>query len=347
MEHTVLETPERRAFYQKIDGENLSALWNNMAALITPEPRSNCHPFHWRFDAIRARMLEAGGLITAREAERRVLVLENPGLRGQSKITTSLYAGVQLVLPGEIAPAHRHSQSALRFVLEGKGAHTAVDGEKTVMEPGDFIITPSMTWHDHGNHSSEPMFWLDGLDIPVVQFFDASFAEGMEDEEQPITRKSGDSHARYGSNLLPVDLKRSAKVSPIFNYPYEETRRALDQMKLQEEWDPCHGLKLRYSNPVTGDFAMPTMGTFIQLLPKRFKTTRYRSTDATVFAPIEGKGRSRIGDEVFEWGPRDIFVVPSWRFVTHEADEDAVLFSYSDRPIQQKLDLWREDRGNV
>jgi gentisate 1,2-dioxygenase len=92
---------------------------------------------------------------------------------------------------------------------------------------------------------------------------------------------------------------------------------------------------------------MPTMGTFIQLLPKRFKTTRYRSTDATVFAPIEGKGRSRIGDEVFEWGPRDIFVVPSWRFVTHEADEDAVLFSYSDRPIQQKLDLWREDRGNV
>jgi len=347
MEHTVLETPERRAFYEKIDGENLSALWNNMAALITPEPRSGCHPFLWRFDSIRARMLEAGGLITAKEAERRVLVLENPGLRGQSKITTSLYAGVQLVLPDEIAPAHRHSQSALRFVLEGKGAHTAVAGEKTMMEPGDFVITPPMTWHDHGNHSSEPMFWLDGLDIPVVQFLDASFAEGMEDEEQPITRKSGDSHARYGSNLLPVDLKRSAKTSPIFNYPYAETRRALEQMKLQQEWDPCHGLKLRYTNPVTGDFAMPTMGTFIQLLPKGFSSVRYRSTDATVFVPIEGKGRSRIGDAVFEWGPRDIFVVPSWRFVTHEVAEDAVLFSYSDRPIQQKLDLWREDRGNV
>jgi gentisate 1,2-dioxygenase len=196
-------------------------------------------------------MLEAGGLITAKESERRVLVLENPGLRGQSKITTLLYAGVQLVLPGEIAPAHRHSQSALRFVLEGKGAHTAVAGEKTMMEPGDFVITPPMAWHDHGNHSSEPMFWLDGLDIPVVQFLDASFAEGMEDEEQPITRKSGDSHARYGSNLLPVDLKRSAKTSPIFNYPYAETRRALEQMKLQQEWDPCHGLKLRYTNPVT------------------------------------------------------------------------------------------------
>jgi gentisate 1,2-dioxygenase len=325
----------------------LSALWNNMAALITPEPRSGCRPFQWRLDSIRARMLEAGGLITAKEAERRVLVLENPGLRGQSKVTTSLYAGVQLVLPGEIAPAHRHSQSALRFVLEGKGAHTAVAGEKTMMEPGDFVITPPMTWHDHGNQSSEPMFWLDGLDIPVVQFLDASFAEGMEEEEQPITRKSGDSHARYGSNLLQVDLKRSAKTSPIFNYPYAETRHALEQMKLQEEWDPCHGLKLRYTNPVTGDFAMPTMGTFIQLLPKGFSSARYRSTDATVFVPIEGEGRSKIGDEIFEWGPRDIFVVPSWRFVIHEADEEAVLFSYSDRPIQQKLDLWREDRGNA
>ena len=347
MDHPVLDTPERRAFYEKIGGENLSALWNNMAALITPEPRSACQPYLWRFDAIRARMLEAGRLITAKEAERRVLVLENPGLRGQSKVTTSLYAGVQLVMPGEVAPAHRHSQSALRFVLEGRGAHTAVGGEKTMMAPGDFVTTPSMAWHDHGNQSDAPMFWLDGLDIPIVQFFDASFAEGMGVDEQPITRRAGDSLARYGRNLLPVDMKRASQASPIFNYPYAETRDALERMKQQEEWDPCHGLKLRYTNPVTGDYALPTMGTFIQLLPKGFSTQRCRSTDATVFVPIEGRGRSRIGEEMFEWGPRDIFVVPSWRPVVHEADEEVVLFSYSDRPIQQKLDLWREDRGNV
>ena len=347
MDHVVQETPERQAFYEAIDGENLSALWKNMAALITPEPRSACQPFLWRFDEIRRRMMEAGQLITAKEAERRVLVLENPGMRGQSKITTSMYAGVQLVMPGEVAPAHRHTQSALRFVLEGKGAHTAVGGEKTEMAPGDFVITPNMTWHDHGNTSDAPMFWLDGLDIPVVQFLDASFAEGLDADEQPITKKSGDSHARYGRNLLPVDLKRTSKTSPIFNYPYEETRPALEQMKSQDEWDPCHGLKLRYTNPVTGDHAMPTMGTFIQLLPKGFKSARYRSTDATIFVPIEGKGRSRIGDRTFDWGPRDIFVVPSWQHVSHEADEEAVLFSYSDRPIQEKLDLWREDRGNA
>lgn len=347
MDHVIQKTPEREAFYRKIDGENLSALWTVMGDLITPQPKSPCRPHLWSFDLIRAYMMEAGKLITAKEAERRVLILENPGLKGQSKITTSLYAGVQLVMPGEVAPAHRHSQSALRFILEGKGAHTAVDGERTDMEPGDFVITPSMAWHDHGNETEEPMFWLDGLDIPMVQFLDASFAEGLGADEQPLSRPPGDSYARYGHNLLPVDLKRNSKTSPVFNYPYVRTREALEQARKHNEWDPCHGLKLRYTNPVTGDFAMPTIGTFAQLLPKGFKTARYRSTDATVFAPIEGRGRSRIGEETFTWGPRDIFVVPSWQWVTHEADEDAVLFSFSDRPVHQKLDLFREDRGNA
>src|SRR5213595_2519230 len=181
----VQKTPEREAFYRKIDGENLSALWNVMGELITPEPKSACRPHLWKFDIIRDYMTEAGKLITAKEAERRVLVLENPGLRGQSKITTDLYAGVQLVMPGEVAPAHRHTQSALRFVLEGHGAHTSVGGERTRMEPGDFVITPAMHWHDHGNASDQPMFWLDGLDIPIVQILDASFAEHLDQDEQP------------------------------------------------------------------------------------------------------------------------------------------------------------------
>ncbi|MEA2857587.1 MAG: gentisate 1,2-dioxygenase, partial [Methylobacteriaceae bacterium] len=164
---------------------------------------------------------------------------------------------------------------------------------------------------------------------------------------QPITRPVGDSYARFGHNLLPVDLKRSSKTSPVFSYPWEHTRAALEQMKNAEAWDACHGLKLRYSNPATGDYAMPTMGTFIQLLPKGFSTSRYRSTDATVYVPIEGRGRSRIGDKLFDWGPRDIFVVPSWQSVSHEAEDESVLFSFSDRPIQEKLDLFREDRGNA
>jgi gentisate 1,2-dioxygenase len=348
MDQVPVETPERKAFYARIDKQNMTALWTVMNALITPEPKSPCVPALWSFVEIRAAMLEAGALITAKEAERRVLILENPGLRGQSKITTSLYAGVQLVMPHEVAPAHRHSQSALRFIIEGKGAFTSVDGERTYMSPGDFVITPSMTWHDHGNDTDEPMFWLDGLDIPLVQFLDASFVERHPDEQQPITKPEGHSAARYGANLLPVDQRGNGITSPIFNYPYARTREALDRLGRSGDCDPCHGVKLRYTNPATGDHAMPTMATFIQLLPAGFTSSPYRSTDATVFSVIEGRGRSRVGDKSLDWGPKDIFVAPSWHPVIHEAvDGECVLFSFSDRVVQEKLGIWRERRGNA
>jgi gentisate 1,2-dioxygenase len=344
---TAADTPERRAFYKKIDQSNLTALWTVMGALITPEPRSACVPFRWRFDEIRTAMIEAGGLITAKEAERRVLILENPGLRGQSKITTSLYCGVQLVTPGEVAPAHRHSQSAIRFVLEGSGAYTAVNGERTTMRFGDFIITPSQAWHDHGNDTPENMFWLDGLDIPLIQFLDASFVEHLDEDVQPVARPEGDSLARFGANMLPVDHVASGVTSPIFNYPYERSREALHGMSKGSPMDPCHGWKLKYVNPVTGDHAMPTIGTFLQLLPKNTTTQSYRSTDATIFVCVEGRGRTRVGDDVLDWGPKDIFVAPSWKPIVHETEADSVLFSYSDRPVQEKIGIWRESRGNA
>ncbi len=339
------QTPERKAFYEKIGREAYTPLWTVFADLVTREPTSRCEAHLWRFAQAREWLLEAGGLITAKEAERRVLILENPGLRGESKITTSLYAGLQLVLPGEIAPAHRHSQTALRFVLDGDGAYTAVDGERTIMHYGDFVITPPWTWHDHGNDSSEPMIWLDGLDIPMTTFFDASFAEGHEDDTQPISRAAGDSDARYAANLLPVDFERRGGTSPIFNYPYDRSRDALERMRAQQEWDACHGLKMRYVNPADGGYAMPTIATFLQLLPGGFATAPYRSSDATVFVPVEGHGRTTIDDRTFDWGPRDVFVAPSWKWIEHSTDNDAVLFSYSDRAAQQKLGFWREQRG--
>ena len=340
------DTPERRAFYDRISRQNLTPLWLSLAHLVTPEPASACRPAGWAFADIRAAMVEAGGLITAKEAERRVLILENPGLRGQSKITTDLYAGVQLVLPGEIAPAHRHAQSALRFVLEGAGAHTTVDGERTIMHEGDFIITPPMAWHEHGNESDRPIFWLDGLDIPIVQFLDASFAEHDDQHDgAPAARPTGDCDARFGSNLLPIDYKPATGASPVFNYPYARTRDALERLRRSAAWDPCHGLKMRYTNPVTGGYPMTTIAAFIQLLPKGFATAPYRSTDATVFVAVEGQGQTRIGpDFTVHWQPRDLFVVPSWKQVVHETSGDAVLFSFSDRPVQEALQLFREDR---
>ena len=336
----------RQDFYQRIAGNSMTPLWEVLDNLVTKEPTVREQPYLWRYDEVRPAVMESGGLISAKEAVRRVLILENPGLKGQSKITNSLYAGLQLILPGEVAPAHRHAQTALRFIVEGEGAYTAVEGEKTLMSPGDFVTTPTWTWHDHGNESEVPMVWLDGLDIPIVGFFGASFAEDLEEDSQPLSRPEGDALARYGSGLLPVGWEQGGPSSPVFNYPYERTREALEAMRKAEEWDDCHGLKLRYVNPANGDYAMPTMATFMQLLPAGFHGQDYRSTDGMVYSVVEGTGRTRVGEEVFEWGPRDTFVIPSWRRHNHESDGDAVLFSFSDRVVQEKLGLWREQRGN-
>ena len=341
-------TPERDAFYGRIGTHHMAPLWESLHALVTRQPVTPCVPVHWRYDEVRPYLMESGSLITAKEAERRVLILENPGLPGQASVTHSLYAGLQLILPGETAPAHRHTQSALRFIIEGQGAYTAVDGERTYMAPGDFVITPSWTWHDHGNDSNEPMVWLDGLDIPLVRLLDASFAEPGNADRQMISKPEGDSFARFGHNLLPVDWKPEAKTSPVFNYPYARTREALEMLARNGDPDPCHGHKLRYINPATGDFAMPTMATFMQLLPGNgFATTPYRSSDGTVYVVVEGEGETRVGDQVFRWKPRDVFVVPSWTWHEHrpKGGEAAVLFSFSDRPVQDKLGFWREERG--
>ncbi len=335
--------PERAAFYARIDPLSLAPLWEVLGELVTREPRSPCVPAHWKFDDVRGHLLEAGRLISAREAERRVLVLENPGIRGASSITGTLYCGLQLILPGEVAPSHRHSQSALRFVVEGQGAYTAVDGERATMHPGDFIITPSGTWHDHGNPGAEPVIWMDGLDIPLVRMLDASFAERYPEETQPVMRPEGDSAARFGMNLVPIEYRSPTLATPLFAYPYQRSREALDALQRSGPPDTAHGIKMQYVNPATGGYPMPTMGAFIQLLPRGFEGARYRSTDGTVFNVVEGRGRSIVGDQTFNWGPKDIFVVPSWIPVRHHSDDDAVLFSYSDRPVQKALGLWREE----
>ncbi|MGH7059127.1 MAG: gentisate 1,2-dioxygenase [Stellaceae bacterium] len=346
-EQAPARTPERAAFYDRIAPANLAPLWERLHALVTPQPVTPVEPAIWHYREVRPHLMQAGGLISAEEATRRVLILENPGLKGQTSITHSLFAGLQLILPGEVAPAHRHTQSALRFIIEGEGAYTAVDGERTTMRPGDFVITPSWTWHDHGNDSTEPMVWLDGLDIPIVRLLDASFAEPGESESQAVARPEGDNAARYANNLMPIDWKPAVKTSPVFNYPYDRSRESLAVLSRNEDPDPCHGHKMRYVNPASGDWAMPTVGPCIQLLPKGFATRPYRATDGTVFVAVEGSGESRVGDQVFRWEPRDIFVVPSWLPVSHHADTEAVLFSYSDRPVQEKLGLWREQRGNM
>jgi len=338
----------RSEYYARLDQQRLSPLWTSLHSLVTPEPTPAAVAALWKYADLRPLVMEAGNIISAAEAVRRVLVLENPALPGQASIATTLYAGLQLILPGEIAPSHRHTQSALRFVVEGRGAYTAVNGERTTMQPGDFIITPSWNWHDHGNprieDGGEPVVWLDGLDIPIVRFLEAAFAENYPEAEQPISRPEGDAIARYGANMLPVRHRVSDPTSPIFSYPYERSREALDALQRGGELDPWDGVKLRYVNPATGGWPMPTMATFLQLLPAGFEGKSYRTTDSTVFCVVEGGGSAVIGAETFSFGPRDIFVVPSWMPVRLSAGPDTVLFSYSDRPVLAALNLLREDR---
>lgn len=332
----------RQEFYDRINPANVTPLWEILHSVVTKEPMTPCLPFLWKWADVKAWLQEAGELITAQEAERRVLVLENPGLRGRTRITHSLYAGMQLILPGEVAPAHRHSQSALRFIMQGDGAYTAVNGEKVTMSVGDFVITPSWTFHDHGNPSSEPMIWLDGLDVPIVELLDAQFMESGSEMSQEITSGASLNFAEFGHTMKPVDYQPKSQTSPLFWYPYDRTREALETLKAHSGPHPCWGHKLQYTNPVTGGWAMPAIGTFMQLLPAGFQGKAYRSTDSTVYAVVEGTGRCVIGNQTLQFGPKDVFVCPSWMPYRLEADNDSILFSYSDRPVQQALDLWRE-----
>ncbi len=266
-------TPERKEFYDRLNARGAAPLWEVLGAIIPPEPRPEAVPVLWHYDDLRPLLMEAGRLLTEKEAERRVLILENPGLRGRSRATGSLYVGLQLILPGEVARCHRHATSALRFVLEGSGAYTAVEGERTTMNPGDFILTPSWTYHDHGNPGDAPTVWLDGLDIPIVNLFDTSFAEHYPGEIQPNTIPDGDSLYRYGANMLPVDFSPARPSSPIFNYPYSRSRETLEELQRSGPSHECHGIKMRFVNPATGGYPMPTIGAFMQLLPKGFRGT--------------------------------------------------------------------------
>src|SRR5438552_7723108 len=180
-------SPERQAFYDRLDRIDTAPLWEVLNRLVLPEPNPTIVPALWKYDDVRSLLMEAGRLLTVQEAERRVLVLENTGIRGDSQVTQRLYEGLQLILPGENASSHRHAASALRFIVEGDGGgYTAVDGERTAMHTGDFVLTPSWTFHDHGNLGSSPVIWMDVLDVPIVIMFDTSFAQHHPQETQPV-----------------------------------------------------------------------------------------------------------------------------------------------------------------
>jgi len=306
-------------FSKEIAALGMKPLWERVMRL---KPGTAAQAALWRWKDTRPLLMRACDLITAKQAERRVLMLENPALAGTTFITPTLYAGLQAILPGEIAPTHRHTPNALRFIMEGEGAYTAIEGERIAMRPGDFVVTPGWTWHDHGNLGTQPVLWLDGLDTAFANIFGAHFREDYPEETQAVPRSAG--------------------VSSVLSYPYERTRGALEKLAKDSEPHPSHGWRLRYTDRDTGKDPFPTLAVFMQWLPRGFAGREYRSSDGTVYCVVEGTGSVAIGATHFEFAPHDVFVVPSWEVYRFSAATDCMIFSYSDRAAQEASGFWRE-----
>jgi gentisate 1,2-dioxygenase len=341
--------PTETRLLQRVTGADLVPLWDFFKEWFAAEPRPAAIPHLWRYTDVRPVVMEAGAAISAADAERRVLVLENPGLKGRHLATDALYAGLQLILPGEYARTHRHTAAALRFIVEGSDTYTAVAGERCYMRPGDFIVTPSWTWHEHRNEGNEPTIWLDVLDVPLIRFLGAGFSEHYPQQTYPATAPPGDSQLRYGRNLLPVGYRRGAGASPVFAYPFDYAYEALEHLRANSDWDACHAVKMEYIDPTTGGPAIPTISTFLQLLPRGFATAAYRTTASSVVTVVRGRGRVTIGADTaarsFDYEPNDIWAVPSWQTVSIAAHDESVLFSASDEAVHRKLGVWREQRS--
>ncbi|WP_026923677.1 cupin domain-containing protein [Glycomyces arizonensis] len=329
-------------YSKSIAGDGLVPLWDRFGDLVRPRPAGQAGAHIWRYAEARESLMLAGEVISVEQAERRVLILENPALPGTSSITRSLYAGLQLLRPGEVAPAHRHTQSALRLILEGESSYSTVNGDKTAMGVGDVVVTPPWSWHDHGNDgdAAEDTVWLDALDIPTVSFYDASFLENLPAASQP---SEPDGRAGlWAAGLRPTD--RRPEANPLTAYPYVETLKRLEQFAAQTDPHPVRGWEAEYIDPATGGPILTTMSAFLSILPEGPSAGTYRSTDATVLVPLEGSGTTTVGGQTIGWKPRDVVVIPSWAPYSHDVDDgSAVVFSYSDRAAQTALGLWREE----
>jgi gentisate 1,2-dioxygenase len=327
-------------FYEDVKRIHGRALWQTEGT----GKKSPTLPYLWKYRDFRPLLFKAAEIVPIELAERRVLVMANPGILTDWQASNMLLANLQIIKPGEIAPSHRHSAAALRLVIEGSGAYTAVDGEKSYMEPGDFVTTPGGTWHDHGNEGPGEMVWLDGLDVPLVQALEASYYEVYPESKQRLTRPDDLSLRLYGSaSLKPTWVRHDAKHSPLLNYKFSQTYATLKSLAEADEGSPHDGISVEYVNPLTGGPALPTIACFASLLRAGQRTKAHRHTGSTIYHVIKGRGTSVIAGRTFDWEDKDTFVVPSWTWHEHQAAGESVLFSYSEAAILPALGLYREE----
>ncbi|KAJ5662861.1 hypothetical protein N7507_003592 [Penicillium longicatenatum] len=319
-EKTNVDTSEQ--LLQDLQDSKTLPLWTQMTRLNPPLPNPTAVPFVWEYDSIRPNLLRAGNLISEKQAERRVLMLINPTRDEDAPYTTdTLYAGLQLVMPNETAPAHRHTAFAMRYIIEGKGGFTAVHGKRIQMQKGDVILTPTWNWHDHGKDGSGPMIWLDGLDLPNFRHFPVHFVEHF---EQP----------RYPAENVDTSA------SPIV-FPWVRMKAQLDQD--QSNWTIQRYLK------EDGREVSRIIGGCAERLNASTSSPARRESTSAVYHIIAGSGTSQVGDQTLTWKTGDTFCIPSWYKYQHFANEGETVYFYrfDDKPMITALGWYRTEGMDV
>lgn len=332
--------------YEAIQRLGAAPLWRYQRNLFPAQPKSKAVPYVWHYNELRPYLLHFSTTLSLKEAERRVLMLVNPGLQEPPATVNTLYAGIQIILPGETAQAHRHTSGAFRFIIEGSGAYTTVNGERVHMHPGDLLLTPGWHWHDHAHEGEGPMMWLDGLDYPLVNMLEAGFFELYNERLQPATSPDDFSTHQYlHGRLNPVWEQPRTQNSPIGNYTWAETEKALNAIADDATGSDYDGILLEYTNPWTGGPVMPTTSCRIARLRPGFHGHAHRHTSSTIYHVVRGQGATIVDGTRLEWGEHDIFAVPGWAAHEHintSSTQDAVLFVDTDEPVMRSLGLYRE-----
>ncbi len=335
------DDPALDAFYGQLAESELQPLWRQSGLMPGSPPIADV-PFVWRGQTLRRLAQDAGKLVPIdRGGDRRVLALCNPGLGGLPYATQTLWGAVQYLGPGEVAPAHHHTPGALRFVLEGEGVWTLVDGDAVAMRPGDLVLTPSWAWHEHHNPGNEAMLWFDGLDIPLVRALDAVFYEDGPDE---MTNRAVDvvsrSERRYagGPGLVPVGPRAAVAHTPLMAYRREDTDRALSSL-LEQEAGPH--VAVRYADPTTGRDVMPTLRCEMHRLVPGGRTPTTRRVGSSVWVTYSGAARAVVDGTAYDLAAGDTLAVPSWAPLDFEAAEPTDLFCLCDAPVLEALGLAR------
>lgn len=342
-----MQSKEVKDFSRDVQQYHLGPLWEALPHLMNHTPKPQAQAYLWKKELIEKKLNESAQIFTPEKGgERRVLYFQNPGLTnrqpwGWASATQTIYAGVQLLLPGEVAPSHRHSQNALRFITKGEGAYTIVQGQRVFIDEGDFLITPKGLWHGHEHLGDKPMIWMDALDIPMKYSIGGTFFDHYPDDIEKPSVPDNLSELKYQGGMVRPIADRKPSIAPLANYSFDRTDAAIKGL-MNFDPDPYDGYAVEYINPSNGQTANPTMAAWMQHLPAGSRMKAHRHTHATIYCAFKGEGYSIIDGVRFDWSEGDYFVVPNWAVHEHAATKDSYLFSVSDLPIMEMFDIEEE-----